>query len=154
MTVDAALTATISAAVSAAIDPLHQVVGELRAELSQARSEIRALHTTVDQLSTQPTSELVYLSLHQVADRVGVSLRTVRRWIRDGRLPYVRLPSGSIRISVLELERLIRSLAARPGADDAGAAPLSIHPQDAQNDVAPSGAIDAAYKRSDSDAQD
>lgn len=38
-----------------------------------------------------------YLTAGEVADRVGVSTETIRRWAREGKVDYFRLPSGSMR---------------------------------------------------------
>lgn len=40
-----------------------------------------------------------YLTAADVADMVGVSTRTVLRWIERGDLPAVRLPGGRLRVS-------------------------------------------------------
>lgn len=51
-----------------------------------------------------------------VARRLGVTVNTVKNWIRKGILQGIRLPSGHYRIPLSELERLTaaRPLAARP----------------------------------------
>lgn len=38
------------------------------------------------------------LTVTQAASLLKVSDKTVRRWIDDGRIPYLRLPGGSYRI--------------------------------------------------------
>ena len=38
------------------------------------------------------------LTLSQTAERAGVSLRTVYKWLNEGRLEYVRNPGGAVRI--------------------------------------------------------
>lgn len=43
------------------------------------------------------------LSAAQVAERLGLSLRTVRRWIADGSLPSVKI-GGAVRIPASALE--------------------------------------------------
>ena len=42
----------------------------------------------------------------QVAERLQVSAKTVREWLRDGRLPIpsLKLPGGGIRVRVEDLE--------------------------------------------------
>ena len=52
---------------------------------------------------TEPTR---LLTVATVADRCGVSLRSVRRWIADGRLPVHRL-GRAIRIAERDLDRLL-----------------------------------------------
>jgi excisionase family DNA binding protein len=37
-----------------------------------------------------------FLTVAHVADELGVSTRTVQRWIDRGELPAVRLPGGSV----------------------------------------------------------
>ncbi len=52
------------------------------------------------------------LSLQEAAARAGVNERTLRRWIKSGRLPAVK-DDGQYRIAVVDLERAGR---ATPGA--------------------------------------
>lgn len=42
----------------------------------------------------------------QVADKIGVNPRTVRRWMDQGILSYIRLPSGQRRIPASALEEI------------------------------------------------
>ena len=44
-----------------------------------------------------------YLTCAQVADEVGVSTRTVMRWVAAGDLPAVRLPGGRLRVAQADL---------------------------------------------------
>ncbi len=53
------------------------------------------------------------LSTGQVAKRLGITVRTVYRWEKAGKLRPVRLPSGQRRFSAREVEALLR---ARAGA--------------------------------------
>lgn len=46
------------------------------------------------------------LRLNIVADRFGVSVETVRRWIRAGKLTAERTPGGQLRVSESALEQL------------------------------------------------
>ena len=48
----------------------------------------------------------ILLSAQDIAQRLGCSVRTVRRWIADGTLPSVRI-GGLRRVSSANLERLI-----------------------------------------------
>jgi excisionase family DNA binding protein len=61
--------------------------------------------------SHAPPSGRVYLSVRQVAIRVSVSPRTVKRWIAAGLLPATRLPSpkrlGQLRIRLSDIEVLM-----------------------------------------------
>jgi len=47
------------------------------------------------------------LSVSEVAEKLGVSKQTVWRWIREGKLKVVKLPSGRYRIPSEELEKVI-----------------------------------------------
>ena len=38
------------------------------------------------------------LTVAQAASLLNVSEKTVRRWVSDGKVPYVKLPSGGVRI--------------------------------------------------------
>ena len=44
------------------------------------------------------------LTLKQVADRLCVSTKTVRRWADGGVFPVIRLPSGRLRVDERDLE--------------------------------------------------
>jgi hypothetical protein len=46
------------------------------------------------------------------ADRVGVSVQTLRNWANAGRVPYVRLPSGQMRFLVSDLDAMIQRVEA------------------------------------------
>lgn len=48
------------------------------------------------------------LTTGDVARRLGVTINTVKRWAREGRIEAVLLPSGHHRIPRAELERLRR----------------------------------------------
>jgi excisionase family DNA binding protein len=58
---------------------------------------MRHEHTTRDMLSTG-----------QVGQALGVSINTVKSWVRTGKIAGFRLPSGHFRIPRGELERLLR----------------------------------------------
>ena len=57
-----------------------------------------------------------YLSLPEVALKLGISAPTVRRKIAEGELPAVRLggPGSSLRVSRSSLERWLASRATAP----------------------------------------
>jgi len=99
----------VAAAIIEAQKPLVGVLQELRTELAETRRELQALR---EESKPQPHVELVYLSLPQVAERLGVSQRTARRWLDAGRLPHVRLPGGGVRVSVAQLEQALAGRAA------------------------------------------
>jgi excisionase family DNA binding protein len=55
-----------------------------------------------------PTTSLpILLSVRDAADRLGVSTKTIRRWIASGELPHYRL-GRSIRIAESDLIGFIR----------------------------------------------
>lgn len=54
-----------------------------------------------------------YVSLTQFADELGISDRTVRRWIADGKLSAIRLSPRVIRIHRDEADRFISQGVAR-----------------------------------------
>lgn len=47
-----------------------------------------------------------YISVENAALLMGVSHWTVRRWISAGALPARKLPSGALRIAVVDLEKV------------------------------------------------
>ncbi len=107
MTIDTALSQLVVAAIAEAQRPLVAELAEVRAELGQARRELGDLRRSAERPSD--SGELVYLSVAQVAARLGVCQRTVKRWLEDGRLTHVRLPgAGGVRVAVAELERVLR----------------------------------------------
>jgi excisionase family DNA binding protein len=63
------------------------------------------------------TQEIRYLSVAEVALRLGVSAHTVRRKVAEGQLRAVRLgePPASIRISSRELDAWLAGHATRGG---------------------------------------
>lgn len=44
------------------------------------------------------------LTAREVAEILGVSAETVLRWVRGGKLPAIRLPSGAIRFDPDQLD--------------------------------------------------
>lgn len=51
-----------------------------------------------------------YVSLAQAAEHVGVSERTIRRWIADGRLAGYRVGPRLLRVDRAELEALFSAI--------------------------------------------
>ncbi len=47
------------------------------------------------------------LTTSQVAKPLNVSRQTIARWVRNGHIKAVRLPSGMIRIHPSEVERIL-----------------------------------------------
>jgi excisionase family DNA binding protein len=58
------------------------------------------------------------LTVHQVAERLSVSARTVWSWISDGRLRAIRLSARTTRIPIEALDQFLRSC---PERDSRGA---------------------------------
>jgi excisionase family DNA binding protein len=81
----------IATAVAAAVAPL-------RGEIDQLRAEVAALRAALEQRA-EPK---VYVSPGEAAERLGVTTRTIRRRIKDGQLPTVRL-GRIVRIPVAAL---------------------------------------------------
>lgn len=48
-----------------------------------------------------------------VAAQFGTSTETIRRWARDGKLPFVPMPSGRIKFRQADIDALLP-----PAADD------------------------------------
>ena len=48
-----------------------------------------------------------YVTMHEAADYLRVALRTVYRWVEQGRLKVFHVGRGSTRIPISELERFI-----------------------------------------------
>lgn len=50
------------------------------------------------------------ITLHEAAERVGVSTRTLRRYIADGRLTAYRIGPRIIRVDPADLEQIQRPM--------------------------------------------
>ena len=50
----------------------------------------------------EPTEELV--TAFEVAKRFGVAVATVRRWVREDRIPYTRVSRRTVRFQIREIE--------------------------------------------------
>lgn len=84
-------------------------MNEIADRLDGARERLRA---------RQPPGEARLLTARTVAERLEVSAETILRWVRQGKLPAIRLPSGAIRIPEPQLEEW---LAARGTSGEDGA---------------------------------
>lgn len=62
-------------------------------------------------MATKSRARTRYLSLQDVANELGVSDRTVRRYIADGKLSAFRPSQRTIRIDPAELDRFISTSA-------------------------------------------
>ena len=59
------------------------------------------------QMSSNPADRTL-LTRREVAGELRISPKTLSRWIEDGKLPVVRLPSGRFRIRRSELEAALK----------------------------------------------
>ena len=50
------------------------------------------------------------LPLPVAAERLAISIQTLRRWHREGKVELVRLPSGSVRIAASRLASLMKEV--------------------------------------------
>jgi excisionase family DNA binding protein len=55
-----------------------------------------------------------YVATSDVARLMHVSPKTVSRWAKEGRLPFIRTLGGHRRYPKIEIEQLARSLAGEP----------------------------------------
>jgi excisionase family DNA binding protein len=60
-------------------------------------------------------SEEEMLTPKEVRLRLGISKRTLYRWIKTGKINAVILPSGRIRIPREEVEKILKTALARGG---------------------------------------
>ena len=51
------------------------------------------------------------LTARETAERLGVCTETILVWVRNGKLPAIKLPSGQIRISETRLEEQLQEWA-------------------------------------------
>ncbi len=64
--------------------------------------------------------ENTWLSIQEAADALGVNPRTIRRYIRSGRLNPSRLSNKVVRIRLADLDRLLEGgVGAKPAAKSA-----------------------------------
>lgn len=82
-------------------------------------SETKAVETVpvTQKLATKTTAEQSppthkedpLLTITEVAERLGKSHTTIRRWIDDGLLPAVRMPSGLFNVRQSEANRFLET---------------------------------------------
>ena len=65
--------------------------------------------------NTSATNEGTALTVHQVADRLNVSARTIWAWIARGRLRAIKLGPRTTRIPEQAVEDFLRACAAADG---------------------------------------
>ncbi len=65
------------------------------------------------------------LEIHEVACELGLTETTIRNWLRQHKIDFVRIAPHTVRIPASEVERLIAR--ARVPARDAGASTLDLN---------------------------
>lgn len=50
------------------------------------------------------------LTKYEAATQLRISIRTLERWVADGTLEVVKLPSGAVRIDAAEVTRITGGL--------------------------------------------
>ncbi len=66
-----------------------------------------------------PLIDAEYFSLGEIAERFGLNVVTVRRWVRAGKLEAVRV-GGTYRVSKVALEAFLQSAHRPPSSSPAG----------------------------------
>jgi excisionase family DNA binding protein len=61
-----------------------------------------------EEAAPMPLPDEELLTVAEVARRWHVSIRTVQRWIADGKLKAVRLPSGRYRVRPADADSALR----------------------------------------------
>lgn len=61
----------------------------------------------IERVDPQPIEEKEWLTTAEVASLLGVSVWTVTRWAKSGKLPAMKLPSGHRRFDRAEIEKLL-----------------------------------------------
>lgn len=54
-----------------------------------------------------PMTQAQLLSIGEAANRLGISVDTLRRWSNEGRVPAVTLPSGHRRFRLEDIEAMV-----------------------------------------------
>jgi predicted DNA-binding transcriptional regulator AlpA len=67
-------------------------------------------------MKSKPENDRLYMAAKHLCARWGVSIPTLRRWLRDGYLPKpIRLGRGALRWPVAEIEAIEQRAAADRG---------------------------------------
>lgn len=59
-------------------------------------------------------SDTKLITLTEAADRLGVEMTTVRRWVRQGKLPGFKLGGRTYRIKASDVDTFLESRRVRP----------------------------------------
>lgn len=111
---DQALSQLIADAVEQAVRPLRDALDVQRQELEGLRHEVARVHQAMDRRDDAHDGR-IYFTVDQIAKQLGVSTRTVRRWIDGGLVQAARLPGGGLRIRATDLDGLLT----RPPTEEA-----------------------------------
>lgn len=98
------------------VNRLQLVVSEIAEHLVEA--ERKALRQSVDQMAAAAQQKPL-LTLDEVADRLGVSLSTVKNRVRSGELTSVKV-GGLRRVRPVDLKEYVDSLPTTEPGDDTG----------------------------------
>jgi excisionase family DNA binding protein len=78
-------------------DRAFEVLAQLPDKLAEITRQLAELQVAVAKVQAQLPAEM--LTIAQTAKRFNVSEQTVRRWVKKGEIPYVKI-EGSVRIDV------------------------------------------------------
>lgn len=98
--------------ISEAIDSLRREIERLRALHERDHGETEKLRRDVDALKSRPEPEAQVLDVRGAAAFLGVSVKTIQRRIKDGRMPCFRLgndENGRVRIIKADLLKAARA---------------------------------------------
>jgi excisionase family DNA binding protein len=59
--------------------------------------------------------ETQYFTVSSLAKRLDISIATIYKWVREGKIEYVRLPSGDIRFDPLAIEQWLECRSSKKG---------------------------------------
>lgn len=62
-----------------------------------------------------PANSPSLLTTYDLARRYGVSVATIRRWVRQGRVPFIRASRRVVRFDLVAVENALTKTIAREG---------------------------------------
>lgn len=65
-------------------------------------------------MDSTATREEIWVSIAEAANQLGVHPRTVRRYIRDSKLPVSRISTQVVRIRLADIDRFLNDNVAKP----------------------------------------